>query len=60
MAVMSDSARRDEIDHGAALLLADLTDVELASTPVLASLADLLIDDLSDAEDDTFASALGR
>jgi hypothetical protein len=44
--------------HGADLLPRDLTDEELAAAPVLASLDALLIDELTDDEDDVFAAAL--
>jgi hypothetical protein len=42
-----------------ALLPRDLTADELTSAPVLASIDTLLIDDLSDEEDDAFAAAVG-
>jgi len=41
------------------LLARDLTPAELSSTPVLGSVDTLLIDDLTDDEDDAFASAIG-
>ncbi len=40
------------------MLPADLTPDQLASAPVIASLDTLLIDDLTDDEDDAFAAAL--
>ncbi|MEZ5143012.1 MAG: hypothetical protein R2726_10910 [Acidimicrobiales bacterium] len=44
--------------HGADLLPRDLTDEELAAAPVLVSPDALLIDELTDDEDDSFAAAL--
>ena len=56
---MTDAARHSHGNaHGTALLPADLTPDQLASAPVLASLDTLLIDDLTDDEDDAFAAAL--
>jgi hypothetical protein len=40
------------------LLPGDLTDDQLAAAPVLASADALLIEDLSEDEDDAFAAAL--
>jgi hypothetical protein len=40
------------------LLRADLTDDELDAAPVLDSIDSLLIDELSEDEDDAFAAAL--
>lgn len=56
---MSDAAfdPRD-LPHGTSLLPRDLTARELESAPVLASVDALLIDDLTDEEDDAFAAAL--
>ena len=45
--------------HGVGLLPRDLTLEELAAAPVLSSIDSLLIDDLSDDEDDAFAFAVG-
>lgn len=45
--------------HGLTLLARDLTPAELSAAPVLGSVDTLLIDDLTDDEDDAFASALG-
>lgn len=57
---MSDAAHpTDEAPHGSALLRSDLTDDQLAEAPVLASIDNLLIEDLSEDEDDAFAAALG-
>ncbi len=56
---MSDAARHhDGNARGTSLLPADLTQDQLASAPVMASLDALLIDDLTDDEDDAFAAAL--
>ncbi|MFN8037693.1 MAG: hypothetical protein U0Q07_00660 [Acidimicrobiales bacterium] len=56
---MSNAAPRDhDGPHGADLLPRDLTDEELAGAPVLVSLDALLIDELTDDEDDAFAAAL--
>lgn len=58
---MSDAAhRRDSSPHGTDLLPRDLTEDQLAAAPVLGSLDELLIDDLSEDEDDAFAAALDR
>lgn len=56
---MSDAAhQRDGSARGTSLLPADLTQEQLAAAPVVASLDTLLIDDLTDDEDDAFAAAL--
>lgn len=56
---MSDAARHhDQSARGTSLLPADLTQDQLSSAPVLASLDTLLIDDLTADEDDAFAAAL--
>lgn len=44
--------------HGTSLLSRDLTVEDLATAPVLASADALLIDDLTDQEDDAFFTAL--
>jgi len=44
--------------QGTNLLPRDLTDDELAAAPVLTSVDALLIDGLTDDEDDAFAAAL--
>ena len=49
---------RDQIDQGTSLLLADLTAAQIAAAPAIRSLDVLLVDDLSDAEDDAFAAAI--
>jgi hypothetical protein len=46
-----------EAPHGTSLP-ADLTDDQLAAAPVLESIDDLLVEELSDDEDDAFAAAL--
>ena len=56
---MSDAARDPlDVPHGVSLLPRDLTSEELSAAPALASLDALLIDGLSDDEDDAFAAAL--
>lgn len=56
---MSDAAhRRDDSAYGTALLPSDLTEEQLAEAPVLLSVDTLLIEGLSEAEDDAFAIAL--
>jgi hypothetical protein len=56
---VSDAAdRKDEAPHGTALLPSDLTDDQLAAAPILTSVDALLIEELSDDEDDAFAAAL--
>ncbi len=57
---MSDAAHHDDHDRRGTLLLpADLTEEQLAAAPALASVDALLIDGLTDDEDDAFAAALG-
>mgnify|MGYP001428757193 CR=1 FL=1 len=56
---MSDAARnRGETPRGLTLLPRAMTSDELDNAPVLESVDALLIDDLSDDEDDAFAAAL--
>ena len=56
---MSDAARLPDTDpRGVSLLPSDLTPAQLAGAPTLVSVDLLLIDDLSDAEDDAFAAAV--
>ena len=56
---MSDAAQRQNNPaHGTALLPSDLTADQLAAAPVLTTIDALVIDDLSDDEDDAFAAAL--
>ena len=59
MRAVSDMAH-DDADRplGASSLPQDLTPEELAAAPVLASVDALLIDDLSEDEDEAFAAAL--
>ena len=47
-----------EPPHGTSLLPADLTDDRLDAAPVLDSIDALLIEELSEDEDDAFAAAL--
>lgn len=57
---MSDAAGNGfETPHGIGLLPRDLTADNLSAAPVLLSADVLLIDDLSDEEDDAFAAAVG-
>lgn len=56
--VVSTADRQHESPHGTALLPSDLTKDQLAAAPVLASVDALLIDELSDDEDEAFAAAL--
>lgn len=56
---MSDAVQPSgEAPHGTSLLPADLTDDQLAAAPVLDSVDTLLIEELSEDEDDAFAAAL--
>ena len=56
---MSDAVRPSrEAPHGTSLLPADLTDDQLDAAPVLDSVDSLLIEELSEDEDDAFAAAL--
>ena len=57
---VSDAAahQRDEVPRGTGLLPADLTPDQLASAPTMSSVDVLLIDDLTDDEDDAFAAAV--
>jgi hypothetical protein len=56
---VSDAVRHSgEALHGTSLLPADLTDDQLDAAPVLDSIDSLLIDELSEDEDDAFAAAL--
>jgi hypothetical protein len=47
-----------DVPHGSTLLPRDLTADELAGAPVLPSADVLVIEDLTDDEDEAFASAL--
>lgn len=56
---VSDAVRPSgESPHGTNLLPADLTDEQLDAAPVLDSIDALLIEGLSEDEDDAFAAAL--
>jgi hypothetical protein len=56
---VSDAADRlDDAPHGTAPLPSDLTEDQLAAAPVLTSIDTLLIEELSEDEDDAFATAL--
>jgi hypothetical protein len=60
MGDVSDAAAdRDDAPHGTSLLPRDLTTDQLAAAPVLASIDTLVIEGLSEDEDDAFAAALG-
>jgi len=57
--VVSDAVRPSgEAPQGTSLLPADLTDDQLDAAPVLDSIDFLLVEDLSEDEDDAFAAAL--
>jgi hypothetical protein len=57
--VVSDAVRPSgAAPHGTSLLPADLTDDQLDAAPVLDSIDSLLIEELSEDEDDAFAAAL--
>lgn len=59
MTGVSDAAGHHQEDaHGTGLLPRDLTDDEFAALPVLGSLAQLEIDDLTDDEYETFIDAI--
>ena len=47
-----------DVPHGTALLPRDLTTDELSAAPLLPSVEVLVIEDLTDEEDEAFASAL--
>lgn len=56
---MSDAARPQyQGPRGTLLLPPDLTEDQLANAPILASIDTLLIEELSQDEDDAFAAAL--
>lgn len=56
---VSDAVRpSDGAPHGTSLLPADLTADQLDAAPVLDSIDSLLIEELSEDEDDAFAAAL--
>ena len=57
---MSDAATNGlHTPHGISLLPRDLTAEELSAAPTLTSIDALLIDGLSDDEDDALAAAVG-
>jgi hypothetical protein len=57
---VSDAAHdHDDAAHGTSLLPSDLTEDQLAAAPVLASIDALVIEELSEDEDNAFAAALG-
>jgi hypothetical protein len=59
VSAVSDAANdRLDIPHGKSLLPRDLTSDELLAAPVLDSVDALLIDGLTDDEDDAFAAAV--
>ena len=59
VAPVSDAVRPSgEVPHGTSLLPADLTGDQLDAAPVLDSIDSLLIEELSEDEDDAFAAAL--
>lgn len=60
IALVSDPARADDGPHGTSLLPRDLTDVQFNAAPTLASSDVLLIEGLSQDEDDAFAAALAE
>jgi len=55
---MSTADRQHEPAHGTSLLERDLSEDELNAAPTLASADTLLIDELSEDEDEAFAAAL--
>ncbi len=56
---VSDAVRHSgEVPKGTSLLPPDLTEGQLAAAPVLASIDALVIEDLSEDEDDAFTAAL--
>jgi hypothetical protein len=56
---VSDAAHpEDQAPHGTGLLPSDLSEDQLAAAPVLTSIDTLLIEDLSEDEDDAFAAAV--
>jgi len=57
---MSTAAEQHDPPHGLALLPRDLTAAELAAAPVLRSLDDLAIEDLSDEEFEKFDRAISE
>lgn len=58
MPPVGDGVGRRDGANGAAVLPADLSDVHLHEAPVLISVDLLLVEGLTDEEDDAFAAAL--
>ncbi len=56
---MSNPDRDDEATDAGTPVQRDLTDEQLASAPILESVDVLLIDELTEDEDEAFAAALG-
>lgn len=56
--VSTASGRRDQAPQGTALLPADLNEDQLSAAPVLTSVDELVIEALSEDEDEAFAAAL--
>lgn len=56
--VSTAAGQHDQAPHGTALLAADLDEDQLAAAPVLTSVGALVIDALSEDEDEAFAAAL--
>ena len=55
---MSGSEPRSNRAGGVSVLRTDLTPAQLAAAPILTDVDLLLIDDLTEAEDDAFAAAI--
>ena len=58
MVDVSTADRHPDAPHGAHVLPSDLTEEELVAAPVLVSVDTLLIEELSEDEDEAFAAAL--
>jgi len=58
MVAVSSADRQHETAPGIAVLPSDLTDEQLAAAPVLVSIDTLVIEELSEDEDEAFAAAL--
>ena len=58
MIVMSSADSQRESPFGTSRLPSDLTDKQLAAAPALTSVDTLLIEELSEDEDEAFAAAL--
>jgi len=57
---VSDAARTDDSPHGTSLLPRDLTDDQFDAAPTLASVDALVLEELSQDEDDAFTAALAE